>query len=347
MNLLMTNRPTIADLAREAGVSVATVDRALNGRLPVRPETAERIFRAASAIDYHGAGLLRARLQQNLPQYRLGFLLLQPTQPFYAEFARELTAAAAEASGFRAQVYLDYLDGHTPSEIGSKLRAAAKTSQAIAMVAIDHPIVSAAVEALRDQGIPVFSLLSDFASGVRCCYIGVDNRKAGRTAGWAIAKTAPGPGKVAVFVGSHRFHGQELREIGLRSYFRENAPGFEVVETLISLETREIAHEATIDLLARYPDLVGIYVAGGGMEGVISALREENKAGRVALICNELTPDSRAAIAEEIVALAIATPLRRLARELVALMARAIEMGPVEVPGQIFLPFEIHVPESI
>ena len=343
----MAKRPTIADLARHAGVSVATVDRALNGRLPVREETAQRIFKAARAIDYHAAGLLGRQLLQDPPQYRLGFVLLQPSQPFYAEFARELTAAVAEASGFRAHMHLDYLEGHTTSEICSKLNAAAAQSQAVALVAIDHPTVSAAVEALKEKHIPVFSLLSDFASGVRCCYIGVDNRKAGRTAGWALAKTAPRPGKVAVFVGSHRFHGQELREIGLRAYLRENAPGFEVVETLVSLEAREIAHEATLDLLARHPDLVGIYVAGGGMEGAISALREENMAGRLALICNEITADSRAAIADGIVTLAISTPLRRLARELVALMVRAIEMGPAEVPGQIFLPFDMHVSENI
>ncbi|MBV6637321.1 MAG: LacI family DNA-binding transcriptional regulator, partial [Mameliella sp.] len=35
----MAKRPTITDLAREAGVSVATVDRVLNGRAKVREET--------------------------------------------------------------------------------------------------------------------------------------------------------------------------------------------------------------------------------------------------------------------------------------------------------------------
>ena len=36
----MAKRPTITDLARISGVSVATVDRVLNNRLPVREETA-------------------------------------------------------------------------------------------------------------------------------------------------------------------------------------------------------------------------------------------------------------------------------------------------------------------
>ena len=89
------------------------------------------------------------------------------------------------------------------------------------------------------------------------------------------------PGKVACFVGSHRFHGHELREIGFRSYFRENAPEFEVVDTLINLETRRrspMRRRST--LLQKHPDLVGFYVCGGGMEGAISAIREEKLAGK-------------------------------------------------------------------
>ncbi|SDZ47366.1 LacI family transcriptional regulator, partial [Jannaschia faecimaris] len=43
----MANRPTIADLARAAGVSTATVDRVLNGRLSVRAETARKVQDAA------------------------------------------------------------------------------------------------------------------------------------------------------------------------------------------------------------------------------------------------------------------------------------------------------------
>ena len=42
----MAKRPTITDLARISGVSVATVDRVLNSRLPVREETARRVYDA-------------------------------------------------------------------------------------------------------------------------------------------------------------------------------------------------------------------------------------------------------------------------------------------------------------
>ena len=43
----MAKRPTIADLADAAGVSIATVDRVLNRRHPVKETTALRVFEAA------------------------------------------------------------------------------------------------------------------------------------------------------------------------------------------------------------------------------------------------------------------------------------------------------------
>lgn len=343
----MANRPTIADLARESGVSVATVDRVLNNRLPVREETARRVYEAANSIGYHAAGLIRQRMRQELPEYRLGFLLQKPGHHFYQEFAREIENAVTQAPHFRGVPVIDFCASQAPDEIVAKLKSLAGRCRSIGVVAPDHPSITAAVEELKAKDIPVFSLLSDFAAGVREGYAGVNNRKVGRTAAWMITKAAKKPGKVAIFVGSHRFHGHELREIGFRAFFREQAPEFTVLDTMVNLETRQITHEAMLELLRRHPDLAGCYVAGGGMEGAIAALRELGVEPPPVMIVNEITPESRAALADNIVTMAIATPLPRLCRELVELMGHAIERGAANAPGQTFLPFDIYLPENI
>ncbi|MBM3094862.1 substrate-binding domain-containing protein [Ensifer sp. T173] len=343
----MSNRPTIADLARAAGVSVATVDRVLNGRHPVREETARRVYDAAKSIGYHAVGLLRQRVFEDLPQYRLGFILQKPQQSFYQTVAKEIENAALALSNVRALPQIEFVANSTPTGITEKLKAMAARNQAIALVAPDYPAVTAVVEELKERGIPVFSLLSDFAAGIREGYIGLNNHKVGRTAAWMIAKAAKRPGKVAAFVGSHRFLGHELREIGFRSYFREHAPDFEVLDTMVNLDTAEITHEATLNLLQRHPDLTGFYVCGGGMEGAISAIREEKLEGKLIAVVNELTPESRLALADDVVTLAISTPTGALARETINLMVQATGNGPTGAPGQTFLPFDLFTPENI
>jgi LacI family transcriptional regulator len=75
-------RPTIADLARAAKVSISTVDRVLNGRDPVRPQTAERVLAAAEAIGFYATGVIRQRLGKDKPDRTFGFLLQQRSRPF-------------------------------------------------------------------------------------------------------------------------------------------------------------------------------------------------------------------------------------------------------------------------
>lgn len=343
----MANRPTIRDLAEASGVSVATVDRVLNARLPVREETARRVYEAAARLGFHATGLIRQRLLRDLPVVRFGFVLLRQNRIFYRAFEAELQAALAAAADIRGTALIEIAATPTPVDVIEALDRLAQRVDAAAVVCPDHPSVTAAVQDWRDRGIPVFALLSDFAPGVREGYVGLNNRKAGRTAAWMIAHAAPRPGKVAMFVGSHRFHGHELREIGFRAYFRENAPDFEVLETLVNLETREITHEVTLALVKRNPDLVGLYVAGGGMEGALDALREEGLGGKVLSVVNEDTAESRRGLADGTVTMVISTPLPRLSRDLVALMLHAIRNGPADVPGQTFLPFDILLPESI
>lgn len=344
----MVRRSTAADVAQASGLSVATVDRVLNGRLPVRRQTAERVLAAAEALGYHGAALIRRRLDQRVPSYRLGFLLQRPDQLFYRDLAQTLAEESARTVGFRVEAHIAFLPSQVPRDIVEALAAMAPKVDALAMVAVDHPAVTTAVQAIEAGGKPVFSMLSDFASGVRRGYVGTNNRKVGRTAGWLVAKAARRQGEAAVIVGSHRFHGHEMREIGFRSYLREAAPDLSVIETQVSLEDDALAHEATSNLLARHPNLVALYVAGGGTGGIIQALRDEGiNANQVAVVCNELNSQTHAALAENVVTAVIGTRLVQLSQEILVLMASAIAAPTAEGVGQTFLPFDIFVSENI
>lgn len=342
----MANRPTIEQLAQEAGVSVATVDRVLNARAHVRAKTARRVHEAAVRIGYHASGLIGRRLIEELPEYRLGFLLLDTGPAFYGEFERQLADAVAEAADFRGIFLLDHASPREPEQIARKIAALSERCSAIAVVAPEHPSVTAAVARCVEAGIPVFSLLSDFAAGTRQAYVGVHNGKVGRTAAWMIAKAAPKPGKVALFVGSHRFHGHEAREMGFRAYFREEAPEFSVLETLVNFEDPEFTKKAILDLAAG-DGLAGCYVAGGGMEGAVAALRAMEPQRRPALVCNELTELSRAGLAEKSITMVIDTPLRSISRQVVRMMAASLSTRVAGRSGDAYLPFGIHLPESI
>lgn len=343
----MTRRPTIHDVAREAGVSTATVDRVLNAREKVREDTARRVYEAARLVGYHATPLIGQRVQMDLPRLRLGVVLHKEKQAFYQTFKTEIERAVAQATGLRASTIIEFAPSQTPADFAALMDGLATRVDAVAATAVAHPEVTEAVLRLNAKGIPCFALLNDFAQGVRQNYLGLNNMKIGRIAAHLIAISSHQAGKIAVFVGGYRWHGHELRETGFRSYFREYAPQFTVLDTLVNLETRQLTYEATLDLLNRHPDLRGIYCAGGGMEGAIAALREVRQPGEVTLVVNELTPESRAALISRYVGMAIATPLGKLCADLVTVAAEAVRDGITPLQGQHFLQPDLYLPESV
>lgn len=343
----MAQRPTIVDLARAAAVSVATVDRVLNGRLKVREATARRVYEAARAIGYHGAPLIAHRLQPDLPAMRFGFVLHKERQAFYQNFATEIRAAIRAVPEIRGEAIVEFAVSQSPADFARLMKGMVGRVDAVAATAVTHHEVTEAVETLKRAGVPCFALLNDFAQGIRQNYVGLNNLRVGRIAASMMATAVHKPGKLAVFVGGYRWHGHELRETGFRSYIREMAPQFTILDTLVNLETRQLTYEATLDLLQRHADLRGIYLAGGGMEGAIAALREARQPGEVTLVVNELTPESRAAIQDRYVVMVISTPLAALCRDLMVLMRDAVRSGGSGILGQHFLHPEIYIAETV
>src|SRR5260221_5820885 len=143
----MAKRATIADLARQSGLSVATVDRVLTRRLPVREETAMRVVAAAEAIGYHAVGLLKQRLLE-APQRTFAFLLQKRNDTFYQALAAELVKATRAATFVRGKPLVVFMDELVPAMIAARLRAAGKTANPVAIVAVDHPYVTEAIEEL-------------------------------------------------------------------------------------------------------------------------------------------------------------------------------------------------------
>ena len=239
-----------------------------------------------------------------------------------------------------------YVDELVPAAMAEKIREMGRSADAIAVVAVDHPHVIEAIEDVARSGTPVFTLLSDISAPSRAGYLGLDSRRAGRIAAWAIARMAQPGSVVAILVGTHRYQGQDLAEISFRSWFREHSGDFRLLETIVDLEDDRIAYQATLDLLARHHTLGGIYLAGGGMKGMIEALRDERPAHKAVVVCNELLPVTRAALIDGVVDLVLSTPLQALAARTVEAMANAAG-GPSRGFEQVFLPAGIFISENV
>ena len=339
-------RPTIEDLAAAAGVSIATVDRVLNKRHPVREDTTRRVVEAAERIGFYAQSLLKQRMTERVPARTFAYLL-QKRDTHYLRLGEDLVAATKANANIRGKPVLEFIDELAPSLIAERLREAGKKADAIAVVAFEHPYISSAIEELAARGVPVFALQSDLTTPARAGYLGFDCRKVGRTAAWAITRLAKRPGKVAIFIGSHSYTNQETAEISFRSYVREHAPGFSALESVVNFDDPAIAYERANQLIGAHDDLVGIYMTGGGMAGLIRALREKGRGREIRAVCNELIPETRSALIDGVIDLVISHPTPAMARRTVEAMIDALS-GPLEDSvRQIQFPAELYIAENV
>ena len=90
-------RPTIYDVAREAGVSASTVSRAYSRPGRVNAETARRVFLAADRLGYRWDRLRGRPLGERGAHGAIGLVIADVTNPFYGDIIKGAYEAAREA----------------------------------------------------------------------------------------------------------------------------------------------------------------------------------------------------------------------------------------------------------
>ncbi len=135
--------------------------------------------------------------------------------------------------------------------------------------------------------------------------------------------------------------------MGFRSFFREHAPEFQLLEPLNSLEEARYAAEITRELIRRNPDLAGLMVAGGGVRGVMEALREDEVFRRIVTVGLDLTRPIRTGLIEGVLKLVIAHPMERFAETTVRAMADATDGDRAAGTAAHVLPFDIYTAENV
>jgi LacI family transcriptional regulator len=339
----------MADVAREAGVSLSTVDRVLNLRADVRADTAQRIATAAARLGFHAKGVIEQRVLNDRPTLRLGFLLQKSGVPFYQGLAHALSNAAATCTRARIRVVIGYLDDLDPVNVAQRILALRDQVDGLGVVAVDHPRVREAVGQLRETGIAVVALLSELSSTAGTGYAGLDNRLTGRTAGWFISRLARQPGPAVVMLSSQRFQCQELCELSFRSYLVEHSSEWELLASRLTLEDDEFAYGNTLDLLTAEPDLAGLYVAGGGIAGVLRALRsfQVQQQRLPVVVCHDLTPLTREALKTGLVQAVLSHPVVVLAEQAVDALVEAATTAPTGPVTRRVVPLQVDVQESV
>jgi len=90
-----SRRPTLADVAREVGVSAKTVSRVLNEDGPVSPQTREQVLAAVARLGFH-PNLMARNIRVGGPDTTIGLVIPDLANPFFGAVARAIDDTVRE-----------------------------------------------------------------------------------------------------------------------------------------------------------------------------------------------------------------------------------------------------------
>jgi LacI family transcriptional regulator len=322
------NRPTVHDIAKEAGVSLATVDRVLNARPGVREKTIAKVQEAVARLGYvrdtYAANLARQR------QYRLAFIL--PDGP--SQFAQSLKAALQEA--YAAQIADRTLlktirvPMEDPHAIVRTLQALNEAHlDGIALMVPETPQVRDAVARLKDAGVAVVTLVSDLPNSRRDFFIGINSVAAGRTAGSLMGRFVRGEGEILVVTNSMRARDSVERRLGFDEVMARDFPELTVLPSVEAHDDPARMERILGEVLARRTRLRGVYSMGSGNTTLLAALRASGRAGELVVIAHELTPATRAALIDGEIDAVIAQNVGHLVRSSLRVLRNLCDDLPI------------------
>lgn len=293
-------RATVHDVARAAGVSLATVDRVLNGRPGVRAATAQKVDEAIVSLGFSRD--LNASLMARSRDLSIMFFIPDGSNEFMDNLAASVSRRFDTALADRIHLATRRIRALDSVGLARSLDAldAAECDCAV-IVASEAPELIAAVDAAQRRGIAVMTLVSDLPHSARRHFIGIDNVAAGRTAASLMGRFLPQGGKVAIVAGSLHLRDHAERLDGFVTALGAEFPALELIGPLEGHDERSETAAIIGTLLAEHPDLAGLYNLGAGNGGLVSALQASGRAGRLRVIAHELTVPTRAGLIEGVI----------------------------------------------
>jgi LacI family transcriptional regulator len=358
-----TERLTVKEIARLAGVSIGTVDRVLHDRGGVSADTKERVDEIVAALGYEPNILARQLSLNKTYTFRVALPRADQDSGYWSLCLAGLRRAERDLALYRASVRVDEFDRYDKAAYRALLGdliADPGDGLLIAPVLPDGllPALDSLGAAGRPGGpVPYAFFDGDLEGASPVVAIGQDAFRGGYLAGRLMSLLAEG-GRPLVALSAHAGDRHIRQRIeGFRAYFRDsnsaavgNASGtapaeVEAVECF-GLEEAEARDDFLEELFRARGGLAGILVANSSGHLVGDWLAERGAKGGCAVLSWDLVPANVRALREGKIDCVLSQRPAEQAREGLERLFRAVVRGEAaSAPAPI--PLEVYFKENI
>ncbi len=289
-------RPTTKDLAIEAGVSLATVDRVLNNRPGVREDTVLKVNQAIQKL-----GFIRNVVAANLARgksYRFLFLLPRTGDEFRAGLLERIDEANQIFAAEMIHADVMHIPESDPHQIAKLLGSLDLDAvDGVAIMAPESPQVRDAKARLIEKGIDTISFISGQIVSGSHDFVGIDNHAAGATAGRLMGRFLERtPGKILIIAETMLARDSLERRLGFDEIINSQYPHLMVLPSLETYGDAERTARIIRNSLASQQNIAGVYIASSEARVPLEVVTEVFTKEKPVIIAHERTPFTEAAL---------------------------------------------------
>lgn len=337
---------TIKEIASLAGVSRGTVDRVLNHRGSVNPETAERINRIAKELDYkpNRAGLVLAAQKKRL---KLGVILFSPENPFYVDVLAGVNEKAEELAGYNCTVIIRQTALDVEAQLNAIDELISEEINGIALAPCNDERIRARINSLSRQGIPVVTLNTDIENSRRLAYVGSHYTKSGSTAAGLLRLMTRGEVHVGIITGSAQILCHTERIAGFQETLRPYGEHIHITE-IVEVHDDEIeSYEKTTRLLKEHPEINALYFTAGGVYGGCRSVQALNRQDEMCIVAYDMVPTTRELIRKGIISAVICQQPKVQGSKPLALLFAYLTTGELPEREHNYVAVDIRIRENL
>lgn len=333
---------TAEEIARLAGVSRGTVDRALKNRAGVNPETKARVLSIAEKYNYK-PNMIGKALVYSGKSVDIYVILNSVGNPFFNAVKEGISVASEEYAGYGIKIHLDEIKGYHADELLKRMDALPPEAKQLILTPICDKRVEHKLQQLIDSGVNVVMLTSKIEAIKNAVYVGCDYIKSGRIAGRLTGLLSAGKSNLFVVTGSTQHNGHAQRVEGIRQIISGEYPAIHFLGVSENLDDDDLAYSEMKKALKAKPEIDFVYITAGGVNGTLRALQEHNRSVRVCTFDD--TPVTREALFDGSVSATVCQqPFEQGYQAVKAIFEKVIRKQ--EINGDIYSELSVKVDQS-
>lgn len=289
-------RVTIKEIAEKAGVSIGSVDRALQNRKGINPQTKAHILKTAEELGYKRNSFASALSRHKV--FKIAAISSRAPVDFFRHIETGVLKAKHELKDYNIEV--DFFTSPTLSpsahiELLENLKF--KEYDGIAINSISN-ISDTYINKFIDYGIPTITFNSDSSNSKRLFFVGNNENLSGRLAGELIGLFIDGEGEVAVVGNFLQTHTFIERFGGFSQIIAEDFPNILTKMSAECYSDEDRAYTIALEMLQQNPNIKALYSTNfSATTGIIKALKELNRKD-IKMVGYDLNPSIISALKE-------------------------------------------------